>query len=524
MKKYKYIILSIILAGTVAISSCTDDFLSASSTEQQEAGGPATENAILSNLASAYQILLHDSYANQNYNAVLLMSDLRSDDIYKGGGDAGDQRQLYLLSLFTSTGTETLSGLWSIYFTGLTRSNNVLIACENAVNVDSEKLEQYKAEGHFLRAYYTHLLWKFWGNIPYFEEPLAEPPYMTKQLTADEVYAEIIDDIEFACGNTPEGSPRLAMKLPKNASGEPIMANVGRVNRAAALMLKARVVLYQKDVSRYAEITKDMADIISSGEYELFSDFDAMWNDENEFCIESIFESNQLPEGKTWDSGWGGYGTNFPAFISPNELNDPDDVFKGGWGFAPVRQGAYAMYEAGDTRREGSINVWNSDQYVPRFQDTGLFLRKYAARVGYNPPPGDIDLNYANNLRIFRYAETLLNYAELVGMHGQAEVGGVTAQNCLDQIRRRAFSADNSIAVTTQNIKLERRREFLGEGMRFWDLVRWGDAETILTETNEAYNATRTFVDWKKHLPIPQTEIDKTKNTDFELVQNGQWN
>lgn len=511
MKKYKYIILSVILAGVVSMTSCTDDFLSASSTEQQEAGAPATEGAILANLASAYQILLFDSYADYNYNHVLLMSDLRSDDLYKGGGTAGDQQMLYQLSLFTSTGNATLTGLWTIYFSGLARCNNVLIACENAVDVDEDKLEQYKAEGHFLRAYYVHLLWKFWGNIPYFEESLTESPYMTEQLSADEIYAEIMDDLDYACA---EG------RMEMNVSGD----NTGRASRAAALMLKARVVLYQKDESRYAEITRDMADIINSGEFALFSDFDALWNDENEFCAESIFEANHLPEGKDWGAAWTGYGTNLPAFISPNDLNDPDGVFKGGWGFGPVRPEAYNMYEEGDTRREGSINVWTSDQYVGRFQDTGLFQRKYAAREGYNDAPYTADLNYANNLRIFRYAETLLNYAELVGMHGQSETDGVTAQGCLDQIRMRAFGADNSIAVTVENIKLERRREFLGEGMRFWDLVRWGDATAALTENNAAFNSTRTFDDWKKWLPIPQSEIDKTKGTDYELVQNGQWN
>lgn len=511
MKKYIFPIISLIFAGTVCMTSCTEDFLSASSTEKQEAGGPATESGILSNLASAYQILLLDNYANENYNAVLLMSDLRSDDIYKGGGTAGDQQMLYQLSLFTSTSEATLNGLWSIYFTGLARCNNVLIACENAVDVEESNLEQYKAEGHFLRAYYTHLLWKFWGNIPYFEEPLTTPPYMTAQLTADEIYAEIMQDLDFACA---EG--RMDMKV----SG----ADIGRASRAAALMLKARVVLYQKDASRYAEITRDMADIINSGEYDLFSDFDAMWNDENEFCIESIFEANHLPEGKDWGAAWTGYGTNLPAFISPNELNDPDGVFKGGWAFGPVRQAAYNMYEAGDTRREGSINVWNSDYYTPRFQDTGLFQRKYAGRVGYNEAPYTADLNYANNLRIFRYAETLLNYAELVGMHGQSETGGVSGQTCLDQIRRRAFGTDNPLSLTPENIKLERRREFLGEGMRFWDLVRWGDAVSVLTENDAIFNSVRTFEEWKKHLPIPQNEIEKTRNTDFELQQNGQWN
>jgi hypothetical protein len=511
MKKISYITIIAALAGALVFTSCGDDFLSASSTEKQESGAPATEAAILSNLASAYQILLFDSYANNNYNGILLMSDLRSDDIYKGGGDAGDQRQLYLLSQFTSTAAETIEGLWSIYFTGLARCNGVILSCENPVDVKEDKLEQFKAEAHFLRAYYVHLLWKLWGNIPYFEEPLTNPPYMTAQLTADEVYAQIMEDIDFACT---EG------KLPMKATETTYL---GRVTRAAALMLKARVVMYQKDQSRYAEVTNDMATIIKSGQYRLMDDFDAMWSDAGEFCDESIFESNQLPEGKTWSTGWQGYGTNLPAFISPSELSDPAGVYKGGWGFGPVRQAAYDMYETGDTRRDASINSWPAGTYAVRFQDTGLFQRKYAARVGYNPPPGDTDLNYCNNLRIFRYAETLLNYVELVKMLGQSEAQGVSAQGCLDQIRKRAFGTNNSITATAENIKLERRREFLGEGMRFYDLVRWGEAVSKLTENDVAHNSVRTFQEWMKYVPIPQSEIEKTKGTEFELQQTGQW-
>ncbi|MFA7492373.1 MAG: RagB/SusD family nutrient uptake outer membrane protein [Proteiniphilum sp.] len=510
MKKYTFLISLLIFVGFIAMTSCGDDFLTASSTEKKLAGEEATEEVILANLASAYQILLFDSYANQNYNSVLLMSDLRSDDIYKGGENPGDQAQLYLLSTFNSNSRETLGGLWSIYFTGLARANNVLMACENVADVSEAKLNQYKAEGHFLRAYYTHLLWKFWGNIPYFEEPLDKSPFMAPQLEADEIYEKIMMDVDFACTDG---------YLPMKST------EIGRVNRAAALMLKARVVLYQKDSAKYPDITREMAAIIKSGQYDLFEDFEAMWLDENEFCKESIFESNQLPEGKTWGSGWQGYGTNLPAFISPNELKDPANVFKGGWGFGPVRPEAYSIYEAGDTRRDGSITDWTNFEYnTNRFQNTGLFMRKYAAREGYNPPPGDQDLNYANNLRIFRYAETLLNYAELLAIHGQSPVDGITAQECLDKIRYRAFGRAASIAATAENIKLERRREFLGEGMRFWDLVRWGDAVQVLTEVNEEYGATRTFAEWMKHIPIPQSEIDKTKNTDFELKQVGQWN
>lgn len=504
MKRIKFII---ILAAILGLTSCGEDFLTALPTEKQEAGGAATEGAILSNLGAAYQILLFDSYANNNYNSIMLMSDLRSDDIYKGGGDAGDQHQLYLLSKFAATADEGPFGLWSIYYSGLARCNNVLTACENAVNVDAEKLEQYKAEAHFLRAYYMHWIWKFWGNVPYFEAPL-EAPYVAKQFTADEIYNEIMEDLDFA---TTEG------KLEMNTTG----ANKGRVSRAAALMLKARVVMYQKDQARYAEVTSDMASIISSGNFTLYPNYADMWLDENEFCSESIFESNQLPEGKTWSSGWGGYGTNLPAFISPNNLaiaaDAPVGTPKGGWGFGPVRTSTWAIYEEGDTRREGSINQFDAANYSVRFQDTGLFMAKYAARKGYNPPPGDQDLNYCNNLRLFRYAETLLNYAELVKIQGQAEVGGVTAQSCLDQIRSRAGVA--SIPATTENIKMERRREFVGEGIRFWDLVRWGD--TALLNDNDAFSQ-RTWKDTQKYIPIPQSEIEKTKGTQFELVQNPQ--
>ena len=511
MKKYISIFILIALVG---LGSCGEDFLTSLPTEKQAAGSPATEGAILSNLGAAYQILLFDSYANNNYNSIVLMSDIRSDDIYKGGGDAGDQRQLYLLSQFTSTPQELPEGLWSIYFSGLARSNNAITACENAVGVAPAKLEQYKAEAHYLRAYYVHLLWKFWGNIPYFEEPLTEAPYMTRQYTADEVYAEIMEDIDIATGKTESGEYRLSM----NTTG----ADAGRVNLATAFMLKARVVMYQRDTQRYAEVTSDMAEIINSKEFSLFDDFAAMWLDENEFSQESIFEVNHLPEGKTWDSGWQGYGTNLPAFISPNELSAGNKTgdFKGGWGFGPVRTEVWDIYEEGDTRREGSINQWTPDQYTPRFQDTGLYQAKYAARVGYNPQ-GDVDLNYSNNLRIFRYAETLLNYAELVVVHGQSPVGGLTAQDALDQVRARAFGSDNSIPATTENIKLERRREFVGEGMRFWDLVRWGDTH-LLTESTE--RSTRTWSDHNKYLPIPQTEMDRTAGTEFALEQNPGYN
>lgn len=503
MNKY---IKAIVFAALIGLTACSEDFLTVEPTSSQEAGGTATEGAILSNLGAAYQVLLFDSYADYQFNSVPLMSDLRSDDIYKGGGDAGDQRMLYLLSQFNQNANETATGIWNIYYAGLSRCNNVITACDNAVGVDESSLNQYKAEAHFLRAYYVHWLWKFFGNIPYFEKDL-EAPYMAPQYTADEIYDFLIADVDFAIDGD---------KLPMRTTA----ANDGRATKAAAMMLKARIVMYQKDASKYGEVMADMEEIINSGQFQL-ADFASIWSRDGEFGSGSIFEANQLPDGKDWGAAWTGFGTNLPTFISPNGLIGADqlsglDIYQGGWGFAPVRPEVVGIYDASDARLAASINQFAPGTYTVRFQDTGYFMAKYAARKGYNDAAFTQDLNYENNVRIFRYAEVLLNAAELMVMDGVSSTSGLDAQTLLDQIRTRAGVA--SIPATADNIKLERRKEFLGEGMRFWDLVRWGDTN-VLTETIPAFSSDRTWSDNKKYMPIPQSEIDRTEGEN-KLVQN----
>ena len=513
MKLYK--ILAVV-AGALVLTSCGEKFLTAHTTHQGAAGAEATESAILSYLTATYQPLLMDSYANYNYNHILLLSDLRSDDIYKGGGDAGDQSWMYHLSLFQIPAAESPSGIWSLYYTAIARANNTLMAIDNAVGFDSDaakrKLAQYRAEALFLRAYYLHHLWKLYGNIPFFTEPL-EDPFMAPQKTADEIYACIMQDI----ADAETAAAQAGDEFPMSTNGT---AKQARASLAALYMLKARVVMYQNDQSKFGEVAANMAKIISSNAYRLIN-FDDLWTgaDENDFTPESIFETNQISDGKRdWGAAWTGCGTNLPAYISPNELNDP--VFCGGWGFGPVRKATWDMYEEGDVRREGSINKFEDGTYGARFQNTGLFQKKYAARTALRSAIGTVDLNYPNNLILFRYAETLLNYAELVGVRGAAAAEGVDAQACLDAVRSRAGLG--SIPVNEANIKSERRKEFVGEGMRFWDLIRWGDAATVLTEKDEAFQSVRTFnPDKDKYLPIPQSEMSRTAGTgEFELKQN----
>jgi hypothetical protein len=516
MKIFSLYTTAAVIAVGLALASCSDNFLETQPTEKLAAGGTATLSSINSGLAATYQILLFDSYANGSYESCVYISDIQSDDIYKGGGDANDgmSGMNYAVSQFSADPNHTLSGSWNIYTSGNARANSVITSCANykPTNSAEEKtLKQYNAEGHFLRAYYTYMLWRYFGNIVFFTEPLS-PPYVAPQMKADDVYKQIIDDVTVACE---EG----VLDMSTNGG-----ANAGRVSRAAALMLKATAVMYQKDESKYDEIANDMATIIKSGKYSLMSDYASIWTNENEFCSESIFETNQLGEGKDWSASWTGYGTNLPAYISPNGLVDPTNVYSGGWGFGPVRKTTYDMFASGDSRRDASITNWDDkvahpgSSYGARFQNTGLFLRKYAARPDYKKA-GANDLNYCNNLRIYRYSETLLNYAELVVMDGKSEKQGVSAQSCLDMVRDRAFGdASHRVTATAQSIKDERHYEFVGEGKRYYDLVRWGNT-SLLTDNND-HNSTRTWKAKNKYLPIPQGEIDKTLGTAYPLVQN----
>jgi hypothetical protein len=521
MKIFKLYTVAILAAG-FTLASCSDNFLETQPTEKLAAGGTSTLSSINSGLAATYQILLFDSYANGSYESSVYISDIQSDDILKGGGDANDgmSGMNYAVSQFTADANHTLSGSWNIYTSGNARANSVITSCANykpSNSAEEKTLKQYNAEGHFLRAYYTFMLWRYFGNIVFFTEPLT-PPYVAPQMKADDVYKQIIEDVTVACADG-------VLDMSTNGG-----TNAGRVSRAAALMLKATAVMYQKDQTKYAEVAGDLATIIKSGAYSLMSNYASIWTNENEFCNESIFETNQLGEGKDWSASWTGYGTNLPAYISPNGLVDPSGVFSGGWGFGPVRKTTWDMFATGDTRKDGSITNWDDltahpgASYGARFQNTGLFLRKYAARPSYKKS-GANDLNYCNNLRIYRYAETLLDYAELVVINKVAEQQGVTAQSCLDLVRDRAFGdATHRVTATPQSIMDERHYEFVGEGKRYYDLVRWGLAASVLTENLPASNSVRKWDAHNKILPLPQGEMDKTLGTKYPLVQNEGYN
>ena len=495
-----------ILASLAFALSCTSDFLTVENPKAKPIEEYfTTEQSVYESLVAAYAPLAWPDWFGDKYTPVNIASDLMADQLWPGGGTATDFADMKALARFDADARYTLPGLWSAAYSGVKRSNDVLQYIgwtKQAGNISDDTAKRYEAEARALRVFYYNWLWKFWGNIPYYEVNL-ESPYLTEQIQADQVYNNIIADLEGA----------IALNaLPMKASSE----NYGRVTKAMAYMLYAEMVMYQKDQSRYPKALQYMEEIINSGNYALVDDYTGIFKESGEWSVESIWEINYKDDGayRSWSSPLNAGGTVLPRLISPNGWADGTDGHDNGWGFAPVRQETYDMFAAGDTRRDATC--WNAaavGSYKPRYQDTGLFLEKYVAHTGDNKDQiADGDLNWNNNLRIYRFSETLLNAAELLlSTNGDA----AKAADYLNRVHHRAGLTDN-LTATIDNILQERAYEFVGEGKRYWDLVRTGKAASVLVPDSYGYR-TNSWTENKKYLPIPQNEIDAAQGT---LIQN----
>ena len=549
MKKHKLIIAIIAIAG-LSITSCSDDFLTLLPRGDDVAENiPASFETVEQFLTSSYQILLFDCYAGGAWMPVNLYHDIRSDDLYKGGGSAGDQQECLFVSEYTVTPDNVRGGWWSIFYTGLKRVNNFFYQLERfeaeipnlMVPPNLDVLERMRAEAHTLRAWYVHWLWKTYGNIPYFDNVWIDEPFIARQHTFEEMYSILLADLDaaIAIDQFPMSTRSGAMR--------------GRVNKSMAMMTRARIVMYYNGINgtndRYAQVLNDMNTIIAHDQFDLVKTANRNISDipyktstdnpiewiflrEGEFSSESIFEVNHVPGGTSWGNAWTGYGTYTPRFIGGRDLSGEPTTkgYVAGWGFAPVQRNAISVFDdPDDFRIYASFEEFPAGTYErgQAFQQTGIFLKKYIARRTYNNNTGrggDADLNYENNKRIFRISEAYLNAAELAFYAS----GTAAAQPYLDAVRDRAFGGDEDkrIEATLNNIKAERRREFFGEGQRFWDLVRWGSDELgrpiaqVLTVNDPSIPISRVWEDYKKFWPISRGELDRTAGTQFPLKQN----
>lgn len=500
--KTNILAISMLCAGALLTASCADSFLEVTN----PSGEPleeyyTTDEHLQEALNAAYDPIHWPDWGLGQYNALNIDAEIMGDNFWVGGSNKTDMQNWHMLFNFEANENNTLSSLWTVDYSGIKRSNDVLRYLGWAENVPESSLKSYEMQARALRVFYYNMLWHYFGNVPFYLVNLSTP-YTAPQLTADEVYSNLIAELEEV----------IASKVLPMRWDDP---NSGRMSQAMCMMMYAEMVMYQNDRERYSTALGYMNEIITSGKYDLHDDYAELWTTDGEWCIESIWEINY--EDGNNERGWASPlaigGTVLPTLISPNSWPGGDgwDAGADGWGFLPVKVSTYEMFEDGDVRRDATCWDVRGASYTERYQDTHIWLNKYRPYTENNADASfDNNLNYNNNYRYYRYAETLLNAAEL-----ELEVGTASkAAEYVSRIRERAGLKPVS-SVTKDDIIQERNLEFVGEGKRYWDLVRTGKASTVLVPDEFGYR-TNTWSEKKKYIPIAQSELD----SDPELKQN----
>jgi starch-binding outer membrane protein, SusD/RagB family len=183
-----------------------------------------------------------------------------------------------------------------------------------------------------------------------------------------------------------------------------------------------------------------------------------------------------------------------------------------GWSFQPVTQDLANAYDRqNDTRFFASIldpvaeNVRHAAAEMYQWQ--GYAFKKFYPRRP-DTPSFNIEFNWPYNRPVLRFADVLLMAAEL---------NAPAAQSYFDQVRMRAYgNSFVSLPATRENIMAERRLEFAGEGMRYWDLMRMG-LDAARERINAQAQAPEINIDFRPErlglLPIPQSEINLSDRT-----------
>ena len=490
----KYILITAGLA--MGLGACKKDFVDLTPQGQfLSQNYYANEEQAYSALVAVYDVVRKNSGGFEN---MLALMNSGSDDHVAGGGSATDGVQIQSFSNYTMTANIMAGSYWNDYYQGIMRANTLLKKLPD-VPMDGGRKTRFEAEAKALRGYYYFNLVRMFRNIPLLLEPLtASQIYDVEQVSPDEVYAQIEKDLQFAVG-----------ALPGTVAG----SEAGRLSKGAAMALLGKVYLYEKKngpaAQQLAELNGPVPGAASPLGYKLLTNFRDLWVVSNKFNTESIFEETHSAGGNSnWDF-WGSgrdEGNTYNVMVGPRSYSRPATTsapaLPSGWSFNVFTDNFYDFIKT-DPRFEATVfdlkalKAAGQADYIPGNENSGYFLNKFLPRTAdVSTGGGATELNYRQNTYIIRLADTYLMEAEALG------ATGTRAQALLDAVRARVGLP--SVPVSLAAIKRERRAELAGEGHRWFDLVRWGDAPTVL--------AGRGFVAGKHEIfPIPFRELQGTK-------------
>ena len=459
----------------------------------------------LNGIVAAYNPLAWTTVSS--YCPKMVIFNAGSDDAYAGGGGVTDNPGIQALNTFNLQGAtpNVPPDLWSRNYTGIYRVNTMLQELPIVPGLSSDLLTRYTAEMKFLRAYFYFDLVREFGNIPLITTVLGQSQFFTQlQVKPAAVYAQIETDLNAAI-------PDLPASINVTTDG-------GRATKGAAQALLGKAIIYENNTARMTEAANHLDSVNTSPNYSLLPNFGDVFDPGNKFNAESIFEIvHTSANGRTWSNFGEDDGNVGVQMVGPRGYTGP--VYESntaGYGFNPI---TLDLVNAMKNDPRYPFTIINIDSLAKAgyctydntgYQNTGYFVRKFAPLAQYQSTIGVIPLNWTNDEIEIRLADTYLLEAEALVRGGGSAPSGKTAQNFLDAVRARVGLP--SVPATLDNIYAERRLELATEGTRFFDLVRTGQAGTVLaakgfkTGTNEV-------------LPIPLQELNNTK-----LVQNPGYN
>lgn len=574
MKKILYSVLTVLaLVGTTSCSDFLDDQKPQGVLDSDMVKEPSNvDNLVI----SAYAVFTTAEDINSSFS--MWNFDVRSDDAYKGGNGTSDGDVFHQLEIEQGVLTTNwnINDMWVRLYNCISRVNSAISVLETTS--DSYQLKaQRLGEMKFLRAYAHFLLKRLYKNIPFIMDAnLKQEDYNTLSNTEfnnDEGWQQIINDVEYAYSVLP---------VKQTDKGRPSKA------AAAAFLTKAYLYkAYRQDDPSSNQVTsinrEDLLkvieysnpDIYSAGGFDLEADFHNNFRPETQYenGVESIWAMQySINDGtKNGNLNWS------YSLIVPNIPGVTD----GGCDFYKPSQNLVNAYRT-DADGHPFIDTFNNKDYdLTQDADPRLFLTvgltglpyefnsKYMmdASSTWSRSNGlygyyvtlkqnvDPDCGYMvkgswwgtpMNRIVFRYADVLLERAEA---YAQLNETG-EAIKLVNKIRLRAKQSTGMIAnypsdygvkfnISTYNgsysqedalkiVKMERRLEMGMESERFFDLVRWGEAEKVLNkyfaeETNNCsiYGEAHFTANKNEYLPIPFSQVAAS---DGHYTQNiGGW-
>ncbi len=407
---------------------------------------------------------------------------------------------------------------WTFGYQAITRINQMLKLIEDGVpGLGPADAAKWQGELRFLRGFiYTDLI-TVYGDVPLIVSVLTpEEANQVGRNSKSEVYGALKTDFQFAVDNL-DNTPN---------NGE-----FGRPTALAALAFLGKIQLYQGDYTEAAANLKKIIDQEDPTVVALDVDYESIFNGTNEQSTEILFSLQALGgsvgEGSFLQAHYG--VPNLPGALSE----------AGGWnsiGYSRTLLDDYYMtdglpidqsplYDANDpyTNRDPRFRLSffvEGDTYVgvvlgpPNFFINGgapdpvygaaIVTKKWSNVDTESSFGGEGEADFV----LMRYGDVLLMYAEALN-----ETTGPDGEvySAVNKIRARAgmpdFPAGLSQDAMRDEIRHERRIEFVMEGTRYFDLIRWRTAETVIPSIQELEN--RAFDASKNYLwPVPQSAID----------------